>query len=41
VYTARTAKCEWERRGKGKRSDHYSALGFPGKIAEDLRGAIV
>lgn len=26
--------------GKEKRLDHYSALGFPGKIAEDLKGAI-
>lgn len=26
--------------GKEKRSDHYSTLGFPGKIAEDLKGVI-
>lgn len=35
VYRARSMNA----RKKG--SDHYSALGLPGKIAEDLKGAIV
>lgn len=26
--------------GKEKGSDHYGALGFPSKIAKDLKGAI-
>lgn len=43
VWCRCTRHVQLDERGRGerkKRSDHYSALGFSGKIAEDLKGVI-